>query len=93
MNTRDHKIHTRDKQNLETRLVRKQYEDQPDSMFKDANIHYEIAERTRAIGFGGIGALHKLVCKLKLDEAINKNVVLLERHVTPYQKFHPNCKH
>ena len=26
-------------------------------MFKDSNIHYQIAERTRAIGFGGIGQI------------------------------------
>ena len=57
MNKRDHKTYLRDKQNLDTRLVRKQYEDQPKSMFKDSNIHYEIAERIRAIGFGGIGAI------------------------------------
>ncbi len=88
MNKRDHKTYLRDKQNLETRLVRKQYEDQPDSMFKDANIRYEIAERTRAIAFGGIGAMHKLVCKLKLDQAINKNVKLLERHVPYWESDH-----
>ena len=88
MNKRDHKIYLRDKQNLETRLVRKQYEDQSRSMFKDSNIHYEIAERTRAIGCGGIGALHKLVCRLKLDKAINNNVVLLERHVPYWESDH-----
>jgi hypothetical protein len=88
VNKRDHKIYTRDKQNLETRLVRKQYEDQPDSMFKDGNIHYQIAERTRVVGFGGIGALHKLVCKLRLDRGINKNILLLERHVPYWESDH-----
>ncbi len=88
MNKRDHKIYLRDKQNLDARLVRKQYEDQPDTMFKDSNIHYEIAERTRAIGFGGIGALHKLVCKLKLDRAINKNIALLKVHVPYWESDH-----
>jgi hypothetical protein len=88
VNKRDHKIYTRDKQNLEARLVRKQYEDQPDSMFKDGNIHYQIAERTRGVGFGGIGALHKLACKLKLDRAINKNIPLLQRHVPYWESDH-----
>jgi hypothetical protein len=88
VNKKDHKTYLRDKQNLETRLVRKQYEDQPESMFKDSNIHYEIAERTRAISFGGIGALHKLVCKLGLDKAINKNIVLLQRHVPYWESDH-----
>jgi hypothetical protein len=49
VNKRDHRIYLRDKQNLDTRLVRKQYEDQPDSVFKDSNIHYQIAERTRPL--------------------------------------------
>jgi hypothetical protein len=88
VNKRDHKIYLRDKQNLDTRLVRKQYEDQPDPMFKDSNVHYEIAERTRAIGFGGIGALHKLVCKLKLDRAINKTIALLKVHVPYWESDH-----
>ena len=57
MNKRGHKILLRDKQNLETRLIRKQYDDRPHSMFKDSNIHYQIAERTRAIGLGGIGQI------------------------------------
>jgi hypothetical protein len=88
VNKRDHKIHLRDKQNLERRLERKQYEDQPDAMFKDANIHYEIAERTRAIGYGGIGAMHKLVCRLGLDKAINENIVLLKYHLPYWESDH-----
>ena len=88
VNKRDHKILLRDKQNLDTRLVRKQYEDQPDTIFKDSNIHYQIADRTRAIGFGGIGALHKLACKLGLDRAISKNIVLLKVHVPYWESDH-----
>jgi hypothetical protein len=88
VNKRDHKIYLRDKQNLEKRLERKQYEDQPRPMFKDSNLRYEIAERVRAIGSGGIGAIHKLVCKLKLDREINKNLVLLQRHVPYWESDH-----
>jgi hypothetical protein len=88
VNKRDHKIYLRDKQNLNTRLARKQYEDQPNSMFKDPNIHYQIAERARAIGFGGIGAMHKLVSKLKLDKEINRNIVLLKTHVPYWESDH-----
>ena len=88
MNKRDHKIYLRDKQNLETRLERKQYEDQPNPMFRDSNIRYEIAERTRAIGSGGIGAIHKLACKLNLDREINRNILLLQRHVPYWESDH-----
>jgi len=88
VNKRDHRIYLRDKQNLDTRLARRQFEDQAESMFKDSNLHYQIAERTRAIGFGGIGAMHKLVCKLRLDRAINKNIVLLKVHVPYWESDH-----
>ena len=88
MNKRDHKIHLRDKKNLESRLERKQFEDQPSPMFKDGNAHYEIADRTRAIGFGGIGAIHKLVCRLGLDRAINENLCLLKYHVPYWESDH-----
>ena len=88
VNKRNHKIYSRDKQNLNARLVRKQYDDQPNPMFKDSNIHYQIAERTRAIGFGGIGAMHKLACKLKLDREINKNIKLLKTHVPYWESDH-----
>ena len=81
MKKRDHNIYLRDKQNLEARLERKQFEDQPETMFKESNVVYEIAERTRAIGHGAIGAIHKLVCRLGLDDAINRNISLLKYHV------------
>jgi len=88
VNKRDHKIHLRDKQNLDARLERKHFDDQPDTMFRDSNLHYEIAERTRAVGFGGIGAIHKLVCRLGLDKAINDNLVLLKYHVPYWESDH-----
>lgn len=88
MNKRDHKTLFRDKQNLEARLERRRYSDQPKPMFNDSNIVYEIAERTRAIGYGGIGALHKLVLKVKLDREINKNLELLAFHVPYHESDH-----
>ena len=57
-------------------------------MFKDSNLQYQIAARTRAIGFGGIGAMHKLVCRLGLDRAINKNISLLKCHVPYWESDH-----
>ena len=43
-----------------------------------SNIQYEIADRTRAINAGGIGAAHLLVKRLGLDEAINDRLDLLK---------------
>ena len=88
MNNRDHKIFLQDKNNLESRLERKSFEDQPRPMFKDSNIVYRIAERTRAIPFGGVGAIHKLVHKLGLHDAIDERLVLLKYHVPYWESDH-----
>ena len=44
--------------------------------------------RSRAIGFGGIGAVHTLVTRLGLDEAINREVPLLKAHVPYFKSDH-----
>jgi hypothetical protein len=57
-------------------------------MMTATNIHYEIAERTRAIGAGGIGAMHLLAQKLGLDEAINHGLQLLKIHLPYHESDH-----
>src|ERR671929_1782619 len=47
------------------------------------NIHYEIAERSRGIAVGGIGAIHALVRHLDLIEAIDRRLEVLKIHL-PY---------
>jgi len=85
---RDHKILNKNKKNLATRLKRKNYSEQAEPMFRAGNLHYEMAERGRAIGFGGIGAVHTLVKRLGLDDAINTNVPLLKTHVPYFESDH-----
>jgi len=85
---RDHKILNKNKKNLAKRLKRKNYSDQREPMFQLANLHYEMADRGRAIGFGGIGAVHALVTRLGLDDAINENVGLLKTHVPYFESDH-----
>ena len=88
MKKRDHKILNKNKKNLAKRLKRKNYSDQPEPMFQPGNLHYEMADRGRAIGFGGIGAVHALVTRLGLDDAINENVGLLKTHVPYFESDH-----
>jgi hypothetical protein len=85
---RDHNILTRYKRKLRNRLRRKNYSDQAEPMFQPGNLHYEMAVRGRAIGFGGIGAVHTLVTRLGLDDAINENVWLLKTHVPYFESDH-----
>lgn len=50
--------------------------------------HYEISERTEAIGCGGIGAVHALVGHWRLAEQINKRLVLLKVHMPYHESDH-----
>jgi len=56
-------------------------EDGPE--FTTETVHYELAERTRAITVGGIGAVHQMVNHIGLREVIDENLSLLKYH-RPY---------
>jgi hypothetical protein len=53
-----------------------------------SNIQYEIADRTRTINAGGIGAAHLLVKRLGLDQAINERLDLLKVHLPYHESDH-----
>jgi hypothetical protein len=53
-----------------------------------SNIQYEIADRTRATANGGIGAIHLLVRKLELDQAIDRHLGLLKIHLPYHDSDH-----
>ena len=54
-------------------------------MLSASNIHYEIADRSRAISAGGIGMIHQMVRWLGLDKAINRSVDLFKIYL-PYSE-------
>jgi len=84
-------IHRRiraEKRKIERRLERAQggmeaRESGPE--FSARQVHYEMAERTRAIGAGGIGAVHSLVRRIGLVERIDAKLELLAHH-RPYHE-------
>jgi hypothetical protein len=57
-------------------------------MMAASNIHYEIADRVRAIAPGGIGAIHLLARKLGLVRDIDDNLHLLKRHLPYHESDH-----
>ncbi len=57
-------------------------------MMSASNIHYDISTRTHAISAGGIGAIHLMVQKLGLIDAINNNLHLLKRHLPYHESDH-----
>jgi Transposase DDE domain group 1 len=60
--------------------------DQP--MLTGRNFHYEIAERTRGIAHGGIGAVHALARQLGLIDAIDQGLHLLKIHLPYHESDH-----
>jgi hypothetical protein len=57
-------------------------------MMAAANIHYEIADRTRAIAPGGLGAIHLMARKIGLIEDIDRDLHLLKRHMPYHESDH-----
>jgi hypothetical protein len=62
--------------------------ERPQPMMTASNIHYQIADRTRAIAAGGIGAIHLLAQKLGLVHDIDENLHLLKRHLPYFESDH-----
>ena len=52
------------------------------------NIRYDIADRTRAVGVGGIGAVHLLARKTGLIDAIDRDLHLLKVHLPYHESDH-----
>ena len=88
MKKKDIKILKKRKQRLQKRLERRQWSEQSKPMFRARNIHYETADRVRAIDSGGIGAFHLLARNSGLIEAINRKVSLLKRHLPYHESDH-----
>ncbi len=52
------------------------------------NIHYEMAEKSRAVNCGGIGAIHLMVNKLGLRQEIDSRLHLLKKHLPYHESDH-----
>ena len=76
------------KRRIQRRLDKKDLSGCSKPMMTASNIHYEIAERSRGIGVGGIGALHALVRRLGLIEAIDRRLRLLKIHLPYHESDH-----
>lgn len=88
MKTKDTRILRTRKQKLQKRLERKQWPEQAKPLLRARNIHYEMADRIRAIDCGGIGAFHTLAVNSGLVAAINERVHLLKRHLPYHESDH-----
>jgi hypothetical protein len=80
-----HRHHAAGKRKIRHRLDKPVTAPSPNPVFTAPNIHYDVADKTRAISCGGIGAIQLLVKKLGLAQAIDEHLHLLKYHL-PYQK-------
>src|SRR2546423_8592543 len=76
------------KRRIRRRLRKKQWAEQRRRMFRDRNVHYERADRTRGLHAGGLGACQLLVQRLGLADAIDRDLHLLKRHVPYFESDH-----
>ena len=64
------------------------WSEQPTPMMSASNIHFEMAERRRAVNYGGIGAIHLMGQRLGLAQEIDGRVQLLKRHLPYHESDH-----
>jgi hypothetical protein len=70
------------------RLERRTWAEQSQPILAARNIRYDMAERTRAIDCGGLGAFHLLARQTGLVRAIDRALHLLKRHVPYHESDH-----
>ena len=76
------------KRRIDQRIKPKPGVERPTPMMAASNIHYDIAEKTRAIAAGGIGAIHLMAQKIGLVADIDNNLHLLKRHLPYHESDH-----
>jgi len=83
-----HRHHAAGKRKIRQRLDRPATAPSPQPVFTASNIHYDVADKTRAIAPGGIGAIQLLVRKLGLARAIDERLHLLKFHLPYHESDH-----
>ena len=88
MNTKVRQELARRKRRIRRRLAQRDLRNCSRPMFTACNIQYELGERTRGLGCGGIGAIHLLARKLGLIEAIDQRLHVLKVHLPYHESDH-----
>jgi len=76
------------KRRIAWRLRERNWEDQAEPMMTASNIHYDINARTRALGPGGLGAMHLVARRTGLIAEIDANLNLLKKHLPYHESDH-----
>jgi len=73
---------------IRKRLDKRSLPEEPRPMLNPGKIHYEMAERTRGITCGGIGAVQALVKKLGLDKTIDSRLRIFKLRNPYFESDH-----
>ncbi|MGA9668944.1 MAG: IS1380 family transposase [Terracidiphilus sp.] len=76
------------KSRIQRRLDKKDLRGCSQPILTPQNIQYEVADRTRGISYGGLGAIQLLARKLGLIEAIDNRLHLLKIHLPYHESDH-----
>ena len=76
------------KRRIQRRLDKKDLRGCSRPMMTAANIHYEIAGRSRGVASGGIGLIHALARRLGLIDALDQRLELLKIHLPYHESDH-----
>jgi len=78
----------RRKRRIEKRLGQLRWRPQARPMLGAANVHYEVADRARGLGCGGIGAVHLVARQSGLIKSIDERVKVLKVHLPYHESDH-----
>ncbi len=78
----------RRKRRIQQRLDKGNLQGCSQPMFTAGNIHYDLADRSRGLAYGGIGLMHLLARKLGLPQAIDRRLHLLKIHLPYHESDH-----
>lgn len=76
------------KRRIQHRLRKKQWEEQRRRMFKDRNVHCDLADKAKGLRCAGLGVFQLLTQQLKLADTIDSRIHLLKRHVPYFESDH-----
>ncbi len=88
MNPTTHRKWLRRKRRIARRNRARTFKARHRPMLEARNIHYDMADRTRAVGCGGIGAVHLLARRVGLIDALDREVHLLKVHLPYHESDH-----
>ena len=73
---------------IQNRLNKTSVQEDSGPMLNPGNIHYEIADRSSGMLYGGVGAVQKLVKRLELDAAVNNRLHIFKIHNPYFESDH-----